>query len=701
MPSSPATFRTIARFAERRRGLLLPLAAAALIFVILAPLPPMAMDFLLAGNIALSAVILLTAVCVASPLEFSAFPSILLGATLIRLVLNVATTRLILTAGGAGRTLGEAQLAAGRVVWSFSDFVAAGSLAVGAIVFAIIIVVQFVVVTKGAGRISEVAARFVLDAMPGKQAAIDADLAAGHIDEAEARERRRDIVRQADFYGAMDGASKFLRGDAVAAVIITLINLLGGLYVGLVQYGWSWAATVDLYSRLTIGDGLVTQVPAFIVSISAALVVTRSTAPTDLGEQVVSQLTHRPVALAVAAVFLAVLAATGLPALPMLIFSGGCAVLAWTLLRRRPRDAGGEEAPEPSPSRSVTRLAETPDKLLGVEPIRVSVGYALIPLASGAGARAMLDSIGRLRRQLADELGMLLPAVRIGDNLRLGAHEYRISIRARQVAGGRVYPRQLLAVGEGTRGRLSGREAGDEALGATAMWIAREQADAARQMNYTLFGPIEVLIRHLAATLRARAAELLSREQVADILSAFAADHPHLADEARRRLTLSGLHKVLRELLREGVSIRDLEAILEAVTDAAGEASRPADLVEAARVALGDTLCRSYADEANRLWCVALQESLEGDLAGRLHESGGGGILAISADLADRVGQAVNDGLAELKRQGRRPVVVCSPTLRPAVGRILSAAAPGVAVLGYDEIRGVELQPPTNAGRET
>ena len=340
MIGTPGPLERGMQLVARHRGLILPVAAAGMIFVVLVPLPPMLMDVLLAANIALAAIILLTTIYVASPLEFSVFPSLLLGVTLFRLVLNVATTRLILTAGAEGRGVAEAQGAAGQVIWSFSEFVTSGSLPVGVILFTILIIIQFVVVTKGAARISEVAARFVLDAMPGKQMSIDADRNGGLVTDAEARQRRRRIDQEADFYGAMDGASKFLRGDAVAAVIITLVNILGGLYVGMVQYGWEFSRTVNLFTRLTIGDGLVAQVPAFIVSVSAALIVSRSTVKTNLGEEIVAQLTSRPIALAITAVFLGALMLTSLPKLPLLLLGVGCSGLAY-LLSRRNRDSSG------------------------------------------------------------------------------------------------------------------------------------------------------------------------------------------------------------------------------------------------------------------------------------------------------------------------------------------------------------------------
>ncbi|MCD6365381.1 MAG: FHIPEP family type III secretion protein, partial [Planctomycetes bacterium] len=388
-------FGALWRFIGRYRAIILPTAVAGMIFVILVPLPPVVIDLLLAANITLAALILLTTLYISSPLEFAVFPSVLLVTTLFRLVLNIATTRLILGAGADDAGAAEAQFAAGRVIWSFSRFVTSGSLAIGVILFVMLIVIQFVVLTKGAARVSEVAARFVLDAMPGKQTAIDADLSSGMIDQATALRRRDRIAREADFYGSMDGASKFLRGDAIAAAVISLVNILRGLYIGVVQYGWSWSQTAWLFTQLTIGDGLVTQIPALLICVSAGLIVTRSTARSNLGEEMIGQLTARPVVLVITGVFLVLLTLTSLPTLPLLTLGVGCTALAAVLLRRREASklSSLEDRPGGPPAQRI-------EDLLKVEAMKIELGYALVGLVDPDKGGVLLERIASVRRQV-------------------------------------------------------------------------------------------------------------------------------------------------------------------------------------------------------------------------------------------------------------------------------------------------------------
>ena len=692
-----ATLENTARFLQRHRGLVLPVVAAGLIFVILVPLPPGLMDVLLVLNIALAAVILLTTIYVSSPLEFSVFPSVLLGATLLRLVLNVATTRLILTAGADGSSANASIFAAGRVIWTFSHLVTLGSLAVGVILFAILVVIQFIVITKGAGRISEVAARFVLDAMPGRQMAIDADLNAKLIDEAEARRRRSDVAREADFYGAMDGASKFLRGDAIAALIITAVNILGGLYIGLTQRGWTWSQTADLFTRLTIGDGLVTQIPAFIVSISAALLVTRSTAKTNLGEEMLAQLISRPTVLVITAIFLAALTLTSLPAGPLLMLGVGCVGLAWMLSRRSGKSQAKvvDAAPADAPGPAV-------EELLAVDPVRVEIGYALVPLVDPEQGGELLDRTAALRREIATELGFVVPPVRVRDEMRLGAHSYVIKLRGTKVAGGEIYPRQLLAVGgDGAVGRLSGRETVEPAFGTPAVWIGSQQRDHAERMNYVLVEPADVLMTHLAEVIRRYGSELLSRQRVGELLDGLAKRCGNLVREVSERFKVGQVQKVLQSLLRERASIGDLEAILEAMDDYAGPAEDLESLCEHVRSCISRTLCQQYCGDDGKLWCVSLSADLEERIRSRLERTSRGTAAAVSPDLARRMTAAVKLQAGRLRDQGRRPVVLCSPGLRVPVQQLIAPAMPDAAVLGYNEIDSVEVETVCDVGIES
>src|SRR6266550_7697490 len=409
-------------------------AAIALLMVILIPLPPTVLDFLLVLNLTLSAVVLITTIYVQSPLEFSVFPSLLLGVTLFRLVLNAATTRLILTAGDRFPTPELAMAGAGHVVMAFRKFVSGNSLAVGVIIFIIIVVIQFVVITKGATRIAEVAARFTLDAMPGKQMAIDADLNAGVIQEAEARRRREAIAQEADFYGAMDGASKFVRGDAVAAIIITFVNILGGLYVGMVEHGWPAMKCLNLYTRLTIGDGLVSQIPAFVVSLGAGLIVTRTSSRRDLGDEMLGQIFSNPKPLIVAAAFLTLMSISGMPKLPALVLASCCGGLAFVLTRNQQRVAKVKAAAE---REKITRKEpEKVEKLLDLDAMELEVGYGLVKLVDTAKGGDLLDRISLIRRQIAIDLGIIVPPIRIRDNMQLGANDYVVKIKGQAVGRG-------------------------------------------------------------------------------------------------------------------------------------------------------------------------------------------------------------------------------------------------------------------------
>jgi flagellar biosynthesis protein FlhA len=658
MTQAAAMMERLARWVHRNRGLLLPCAAAACVLVLLVPLPPGLLDVLLSANLALSALVLLTAVLVATPLEFSALPSVLLGATLLRLVLNVASTRLILTAGASGRSLEQAQYAAGHVIWAFGDFVTAGSLIVGVIVFAIIVVIQFVVVTRGASRVSEVHARFVLDAMPGKQSAVEAELAARHITPEQAQARRRQISDEAEFYGAMDGASRFVRGDAIAGVLILLICIVGGLVVGVVQYGWSLAQAAELYTKLTIGDGLVTQIPAFIVSMATAVVVTRGSSRTNLGEQVVSQLASRPAVPAITAAFLAALSLTSLPAMPLLTIAAGCVGLAWLLSGRRSGQAAAHEPRADRPASPAPVAQQHPD-VPAVDPLRLELGFALVSLVDPPGRSDLMDRIAAARRSLAQELGVAAPPVRICDDMRLDAHSFAVSVRGVRLSSGDVDKRQPV-----------------------------DHAQAAAQVA-----------EHLCRTMRSHAADLLSREQTGRLLETLRSRSPRLMAELTDRFRVGQVHRVLRSLLAEGVSVRDLERIAEAMADFSGDADDATALYEHVRSSLGPLLRQQYADAQGRLYCVALEEQLEESLRLSVREvSGGGQALALEPHTANRIVRSIERALGQLSHQGKKPVIVCSSTLRPAVKQLIHPAMPEAAVLGYSEVDSLDVQAVESVG---
>ena len=517
---------------ERSRDLILPMAIIASVLVILVPLPPALMDVLLAGNITVSVIVLLTTIYVRTPLEFSIFPSLLLATTLARLVLNVATTRLILTRAGT-----DYERAAGGVITAFSDFVAGGNTAgggtivVGVIIFVIIIVIQFMVITKGATRISEVAARFALDGMPGKQMAIDADLNAGIIDEKEAQERREEITQQADFFGAMDGASKFVRGDAIAGIIITVINVVGGLIIGVGGLGMPLSKAADLFTRLTIGDGLVSQVPAFLISLAAGLLVTRSSQKTNLPQQFLQQLFSRPQALAVTGGFLAILVMTDLPRMPLITLGGACIGLSLSL-KRQENDRVQIEEQKAQDAELAAKPEERVEDYLTVDPMEIELGVGLIRLADPNRGGDLLERVQRVRQSMAAEIGVIMPKVRIRDNMRLEPNEYRIKIADMPIAHDELDPAKVLAIDSGvTTGKIAGVETKDPAFGTEARWIEPSQSDQAEMLGYTVVDPGAVLATHLTEVCRRHADEILTRDATKHLVDELKATSPAVVEE--------------------------------------------------------------------------------------------------------------------------------------------------------------------------
>jgi flagellar biosynthesis protein FlhA len=675
---------------HENRALIFPLSLIALIGVFLVPLPPAVLDLLLVFNIALSIVVLVTTIYVKSPLEFAVFPSLLLATTLFRLVLNVATTRLILTAGNGGLSPEQAKHAAGEVVLAFSSFVTSGSLAVGIIIFVIIFIIQFVVITKGATRISEVFARFTLDAMPGKQMAIDADLNSGHITEAQARERREAIAHEADFYGAMDGASKFVRGDAIAALIITFVNILGGIYVGMVDHKWPLMETLELYTVLTIGDGLVSQVPAFIVSLGAGLIVTRSSSKSDLGEEVLGQLLTNPKPLLVAGGFLGVMAFTGLPAVPLLVLGACCGGVAFVLGRSEKQRRAAAAAAAVEQERTAAKEPEKVEKLLDVDPMELEVGYGLVRLVDASKGGDLLDRISLIRRQIASELGIIVPPIRIRDNIQLGANDYVVRVKGNAIGRGVTYPEQYLAMDSGA---VSGEIVGatqtvEPAFGLPAYWITEPQRAQAELMNYTVVEASAVLATHLTELVKGHAHELLTRQETKNLIENLKQRVPALVEEVIPTLVKPGeLQRVLQNLLRERVPIRDLETILEAVGDSATRTKDVDVLTEYARNALARTICKQYVDDQDRLSCVTLDPALEEFVAGHVDRERGGAIT-MPPTTQQQIVQNIGGKVTELIQTGRNAVVLCSPQIRGVIRRMIEASLPQVAVLAYNEVTG-------------
>ena len=672
---------------QENRGMVFPLACVVLLLVLLVPLPPSILDLLLVINITISVIVLVTTIYVKSPLEFAVMPSMLLATTLFRLVLNVATTRLILTAGDGGRTVEQAHSAAGHVVQGFAEFVTGGQLTVGIIIFAIIFIIQFVVITKGATRISEVAARFTLDAMPGKQMAIDADLNAGLLNEAQARERRAGIAQEADFYGAMDGASKFVRGDAIAAIIITFVNILGGMYVGLVQHGWGIKETAELYTILTIGDGLVSQVPAFITSLAAGLIVTRTSSRRDLGDEMLGQLFAKPVALVVAAMFLGLLSFSGLPTLPLLIMGGCCAGMAYIMTNNTKKAAAAVKKEESIKTHAAAKAPEEPIKLLDVDTMELEVGYGLVKLVDEAKGGDLLSRISMIRRQIAIELGIIVPPVRIRDNMRIGPNDYVVKIKGQPVGTGVTYPDQFMAMDNGaTSGPIPHAEVTIEpAFGLPAYWITDSQRSQAELMNYTVVEATAVLATHLTEVVKSHAYELLTRQETKNLIENLKQKSPALVEEVIPTQIKPGeLQRVMQNLLRERVPVRDLETIVETLGDWSSRTKDLDVLTEYCRHALARTICKQYVDERDKLWCVTLDPTLEELLVG--HTDREKGTNSMPPQTQQTIVKRVAEKVGELTQLGRNAVVLCSPQIRAALRRMIETSVPQVAVMAYNEV---------------
>ena len=674
-----------------RAPLAVPLAVVAIVVVLVIPLPTFVIDLLITFNITGSILVLLTAMQVQRPLDFSVFPTMVLVATMFRLALNVAVTRQVLLRGYAG-----------AVVSSFGHFVVGGSIVVGLVVFLILIIIQFVVITAGSGRVAEVAARFTLDGMPGKQMAIDADRASGAIDEQEARRRRREIADEADFYGAMDGASKFVRGDSIAAIVITMVNLVGGLAIGMFSHHMTASKAVDTYSLLSVGDGLVAQIPALLLSLSTGIIVTRSATEHDLGHDVVQQLARFRRVVRTAGVAMIILGLIpGLPKLPFFIVGGLVYYFSSRLTDEEERETPGTELALAAPAPE-----ETPETLaakMAVEPLSLELGIDLIDLVQPERGGDLLERVKVLRRNIATELGLVMPKVHTRDNLDLASAEYAIKIHGVEVARSQAPRGKLLAIGENLDS-LSGTDTRDPAFGGRAKWISVGQSHQAAVAGITVVDRSAVVTTHLAEIVREHAGELVSRQDTKVLLDAVKATSPIVLDEMTAAgLTLGDVQGVLRGLLEEGVPIRDLVRIVEALTEQARTQQKDADsLLEAARLALASTITAPYLVD-NRLAAVMFAPVLEQSLNTSLRVGDRGKrVLGISAADADALVREVARLLRDAETRGYSPVVVSATRLRPAVRRLLRASAPRVAVLAVGEIgSNVKVENVGSVGHET
>jgi flagellar biosynthesis protein FlhA len=661
------------------------LAAPILVIMVLAmmvlPMPPFLLDLLFTFNIALAMIVLLISLYTLKPLEFSVFPTVLLLTTLLRLSLNVASTRVVLLEGHTGAD------AAGKVIEAFGHFLVGGNYAVGLTVFIILVVINFVVITKGSGRIAEVSARFTLDAMPGKQMAIDADLNAGLIGEDEARRRRAEIAQEADFYGSMDGASKFVRGDAIAGIIIMLINIFGGLVVGVVQHDLDFATAANNYTLLTIGDGLVAQIPALVISTAAGIVVSRVSSEQDLNQQIMGQMFGRPQALFLTSGILSLLGLIpGMPHTAFLLMGGILGGAGYWLMQLRQREAALPPA-EALPARPEEPVEVGWHDVSQVDRLGLEVGYRLVPLVDKHQDGELLRRIRGIRKKIAQDLGFLVPAVHIRDNLQLKPNAYRITLKGVAVAEGEAVAGKYLAINPGrVLGTLAGQAATDPAYGLPAVWIDAGQRDQAQTYGYTVVDAGTVVATHLTKIINEHAPELLAREETQQLLDHVAKQYPKLVEDLTPKLLpVAAVQKILQNLLEEQVHIRDMRTILETLAEHAGRTQDTDELTAAARTALGRAIIHETFGGAQELQVLALEPNLEHILMQALASRGDTGV-GLEPGLAERLVRETVQAVERQENAGLPAVLLSPPAIRPVLARFLRRSAPGLRVLSHAEV---------------
>lgn len=667
-----------------RNGLGAPLALLAMLAMLMVPLAAPVLDALFTFNIAISLMVLLAVVYVQRPLEFTIFPIVLLMTTMLRLALNVASSRVILINGQDGHA------AAGKVIEAFGQFVIGGNYAVGIVVFAILTIINFVVITKGAGRVSEVTARFILDAMPGKQMAIDADLNAGLLTREEAKARREEVREEADFYGAMDGANKFIRGDAIAAILILFINLIGGMAVGMLQHGMSFMDAASTYTLLSIGDGLVAQLPALLVSSSVALLVTRASRAQDMRGAMVSQVFGQHRALAVAAAILGLVGLVpGMPNVAFLTLGLVLGVIAWKLYKRSlAKPAAGDPAADPQAAAAATAAQASAelswDELRPIDPLGLEVGYRLIPLVDKNQGGELMARIKGVRRKLTQDIGFLVPPVHIRDNLELSANAYRLLVHGVPVATAEIYSDRELALDPGgALGQLDGIPGKDPAFGLDATWIQPHQRAYAESMGYTVVDPATVVATHLSHLIREHAPELLGHEEVQQLLATLAKTAPKMVEDLTpKALPLSVVVRVLQNLLIEKIPVRQLRKIVEALVEHAPHSQDPATLTAAVRTSLGRFIVQEIAGMSAELPVFTLAPQLERVLQESTHGNG----VALEPGLAERLHQSLADCVGKQEARNEPAVVLVPGQVRAALARLVRHSVPSLSVLAYSEV---------------
>ncbi|MGR3176405.1 MAG: flagellar biosynthesis protein FlhA [Candidatus Scalindua sp.] len=663
------------------------LAAGVLVIliVLVVPLPTFLLDILITVNISMSFLVLLVTLHVKRALEISAYPSLLLFLTLFRLALNVASTRLILMHADAG-----------RVIEAFGNFVVGGNVVIGMVIFIILTVVQFIVITKGATRVSEVAARFTLDAMPGKQMSIDADLNSGAITEGEARERRTDIAREAEFYGSMDGASKFVSGDAIAGIIITIINIAGGIVIGGLMQGMAITEAISTYTILTVGDGLVTQIPSLINATSAALLITKASSKHSLGQDLATQLFSAPKALGFASGILLVFGLIpGLPKIPFFLMAALFGTL-FVLTRKRATSADSREGTEEKVEKAKQEKEPEDEfeRLLQVDRMGIEVGYKLVPLVDPKKAGGVLSRINSLRKQLARDIGIIIPPIRLRDNLQLPPNGYTIKIKGQTVDKGELLPDSFLALGEEGVKPIEGIATTDPAYGLPGKWVTEAKKEAAEAAGYTVIDPTSVLVTHLTETIKTYAHEIITREDIQKLIDTTKKDSPTLVSEFTPNvLTLGVVQEVVRNLLKERISIKDFVTILETLIDYAPVTKDPEILTEHVRQRLCRTLCGQYQSESSKISTISFEPGLEQEIMNSIHEMGNKSVLALEPNYAQKIVEAVTETIRKAYASSNNTVLLTSSVLRSHIRKLTETALPYLPVLSYKEIApGVQIE---------
>lgn len=659
--------------------ILFAFAVVGIVIMFIIPMPTMIMDLLLTANITFSMLIILVSIYINEPLQVSVFPSLLLFATLFRLGLNVSTTRLILGQGYAG-----------EIITSFGNFVVGGNYVVGFIIFLILIVIQYVVITKGAERVAEVAARFTLDAMPGKQMSIDADLNAGIINEREAQEQRRKIRQEADFYGAMDGASKFVKGDAIAGIIITVINIIGGLIIGMAQQGLSFGEAAETYTLLTVGDGLVSQIPALLISTATGMIVTRAASERNMGEEMSDQLMSQPKALYIASIVLLILGIMpGLPTVPFLVMAVLLGGLGLTLKTQVEKELEEEPEEEEPTQHELQQAKETEIKnMIKVDQLEVEVGYNLISFVLPEQGGDFLDRVSMIRKQMAMELGIIIPPVRILDNLQLEPNIYRIKLKGVEISRFEIMPDHYLAMDSGmTTEDIDGIETREPAFDTPAIWIDEDQKEKAELANYTIVDPPSVMATHLTELIKKHAHELLGRQEVKELIDNVEENNSAVVNELLPDLlSLGEIQKVLQNLLWEDIPVNNLVTILETLADYAKTTQNIDLLTEYVRQGLSRQITNQYVDEQNELSVITLDPQLEENLGQTVEQSDQGNYLALDPQDAQELIELISSEAQKLLQQGKEPILVTSPMIRRPLKELTSRSFPQLTILSFSEL---------------